>query len=40
MPVLEPNPPNGQKKLLQLMGVIAGIVVLVAVVASVAARIG
>ncbi|GJF30898.1 hypothetical protein KNE206_35980 [Kitasatospora sp. NE20-6] len=40
MPVLEPDPQDGQKKLLQLMGVIAGVVVLVAVVAMVAARIG
>ncbi|MFD9130463.1 SGM_5486 family transporter-associated protein [Kitasatospora sp. NPDC059571] len=40
MPVLEPNPQDGQKKLLQLMGVIAGVVVLVAVIAMVAARIG
>ncbi|WP_405011057.1 SGM_5486 family transporter-associated protein [Kitasatospora sp. NBC_01539] len=40
MPVLEPDPQDGQKKLLQLMGVIAGVVVLVAVVAMIAARIG
>ncbi|MER5867925.1 SGM_5486 family transporter-associated protein [Kitasatospora sp. NPDC002040] len=40
MPVLEPNPPNGQKKLLQLLGLIAGIVVLVSVIASVANGFG
>lgn len=40
MPVLEPNPPDSQKKLLQLMGVILGIVVLVAVVAVIARNIG
>ncbi|GAA1135048.1 hypothetical protein F4556_001744 [Kitasatospora gansuensis] len=40
MPVLEPNPPDGQKKLLQLLGVILGIVVLVGVVASVAGSLG
>ncbi|GAA1070465.1 MULTISPECIES: SGM_5486 family transporter-associated protein [Streptomycetaceae] len=40
MPVLEPEPQDGQKKLLQLMGVIAGVVVLVAVIAMVAARLG
>ncbi|GAA0698027.1 hypothetical protein GCM10010193_61300 [Kitasatospora atroaurantiaca] len=40
MPVLEPNPPDGQKKLLQLMGVIAGIVILVAVVAVIARNMG
>jgi hypothetical protein len=40
MPVLEPNPPDGQKKLLQLLGVILGIVVVVAVAAVVAARLG
>ncbi|GAA1500509.1 hypothetical protein GCM10009760_62110 [Kitasatospora kazusensis] len=40
MPVLEPNPPNGQKKLLQLMGVILAIVVVVSVIAIVADNIG
>ncbi|WP_255359310.1 MULTISPECIES: SGM_5486 family transporter-associated protein [unclassified Kitasatospora] len=40
MPVLEPNPPDGQKKLLQLLGVIAAIVVLVSVIATVANGFG
>ncbi|MEV8097438.1 SGM_5486 family transporter-associated protein [Streptomyces sp. TLI_235] len=40
MPVLEPEPQDGQKKLLQLLGAIAGVVVLVAVIAMVAARLG
>lgn len=40
MPVLEPNPPNGQKKLLQLLGVIAGIVVLVCVIAIIGNNLG
>ncbi|MEV6212216.1 SGM_5486 family transporter-associated protein [Kitasatospora sp. NPDC051914] len=40
MPVLEPEPQDGQKKLLQLMAVIAGVVVVVAVIAMVAARQG
>ncbi|WP_354642845.1 SGM_5486 family transporter-associated protein [Kitasatospora camelliae] len=40
MPVLEPNPQDGRKKLLQLLGVIAGIVVLVGIVASVAQNLG
>ncbi|GAA2234886.1 hypothetical protein GCM10010430_14620 [Kitasatospora cystarginea] len=40
MPVLEPNPPNGQKKLLALLGVIAAIVVVVSIIASVAQSMG
>lgn len=40
MPVLEPNPQDGQKKLLQLLGVIAGIVVTVAVIAVIARNMG
>lgn len=40
MPVLEPNPPNGQKKLLQLFGVILGIVVAVSIVAIIAQKMG
>ncbi|GGQ74043.1 MULTISPECIES: SGM_5486 family transporter-associated protein [Kitasatospora] len=40
MPVLEPNPQGGQKKLLQMLGVIAGIVVLIAIVATVAQNMG
>ncbi len=40
MPVLEPNPQDGQKKLLQLMGVILGIVVVVGVIATIASNLG
>ncbi|GAA1239196.1 hypothetical protein GCM10009665_32110 [Kitasatospora nipponensis] len=40
MPVLEPNPPNSQKKLLQLMGAILGIVVLVSIIATIAQSMG
>ncbi|MEV4612152.1 SGM_5486 family transporter-associated protein [Kitasatospora sp. NPDC049258] len=40
MPVLEPNPQNGQRKLLQLLGLIAGVVVVVGVIATVAANMG
>ncbi|MFJ5925182.1 SGM_5486 family transporter-associated protein [Kitasatospora sp. NPDC092948] len=40
MPVLEPNPQGGQKKLLQMLGVIAGIVVLIAIVATIAQNMG
>ncbi|MEV8585990.1 SGM_5486 family transporter-associated protein [Streptomyces sp. NPDC051180] len=34
MPVLEPNPPNGQKKLLVVLGAMLGITVVISVVAS------
>jgi len=34
MPVLEPNPPNGQKKLLVVLGVMIGITVIIGVIAS------
>ncbi|MEU0400778.1 SGM_5486 family transporter-associated protein [Streptomyces litmocidini] len=34
MPVLEPNPPNGQKKLLLVLGAMLGITVVIAVIAS------
>ncbi|MFB6840639.1 MULTISPECIES: SGM_5486 family transporter-associated protein [unclassified Streptomyces] len=34
MPVLEPNPPNGQKKLLVVLGAMLGITVVIAVIAS------
>ena len=37
MPVLEPNPPNGQKKLLVVLGVMLGITVVIGVIASVIA---
>ncbi|MEV0532840.1 SGM_5486 family transporter-associated protein [Kitasatospora sp. NPDC050463] len=40
MPVLEPNPTDGHKKLGQLAAVIVGIVVLLAIVATVAQNIG
>ncbi|MFD8595910.1 SGM_5486 family transporter-associated protein [Kitasatospora sp. NPDC059646] len=40
MPVLDPNPQGGQKKLLQMLGLIAGIVVLLAIVASIAQSMG
>ncbi|MDI3404946.1 SGM_5486 family transporter-associated protein [Streptomyces cavernicola] len=36
MPVLEPNPPNGQKKLLAVLGAMLAITVLIGIVASVA----
>lgn len=36
MPVLDPNPPNGQKKLLMVLGVMLAITVLVGVIASLA----
>ncbi|CAM5435003.1 SGM_5486 family transporter-associated protein [Streptomyces tanashiensis] len=34
MPVLEPNPQNGQKKLLVVLGAMLGISVVIAVIAS------
>jgi len=40
MPVLDPNPQGGQKKLLQMLGLIAAIVVVIAVVASLANAMG
>lgn len=36
MPVLDPNPKNGQKKLLLMFGTIIGIMVVIAVIASIA----
>ena len=36
MPVLDPNPPNGQKKLLIVLGAMLGITVVIAVIASLA----
>ncbi|EST20986.1 MULTISPECIES: SGM_5486 family transporter-associated protein [Streptomyces] len=36
MPVLDPNPQNGQKKLLLMFGTIIGIMVVIAVIASIA----
>ncbi|HEV7629254.1 MAG TPA: SGM_5486 family transporter-associated protein [Streptomyces sp.] len=37
MPVLEPNPQNGQKKLLLIIGVIFGIMLAISVIASIVA---
>ncbi|HWM37427.1 MAG TPA: SGM_5486 family transporter-associated protein [Streptomyces sp.] len=37
MPVLEPDPQNGQKKLLLITGAILGIMVVIGVIASIAA---
>ncbi|MGW7578813.1 SGM_5486 family transporter-associated protein [Streptomyces sp. NPDC054765] len=37
MPVLEPNPQGGQKKLLLVLSVMLGVTVLVAIIASIAA---
>ncbi|MEU9114243.1 SGM_5486 family transporter-associated protein [Streptomyces sp. NPDC048483] len=37
MPVLEPNPQGGQKKLLLVLGLMLGVTVVVAVIASIAA---
>jgi uncharacterized protein involved in exopolysaccharide biosynthesis len=36
MPVLEPNPQNGQKKLLLIVGLIFGIMIVIGVIASIA----
>jgi hypothetical protein len=35
MPVLEPNPQNGQKKLLLVFGMMIGITVIIGVIASI-----
>ncbi|MEU9076228.1 SGM_5486 family transporter-associated protein [Kitasatospora sp. NPDC004745] len=40
MPVLDPNPTDGRKQLGRLALAIAGVVVLVAVIASVASSMG
>ncbi len=37
MPVLEPNPQNGQKALLTILGVMLGITVVIGVIATIAA---
>ncbi|WP_254716882.1 SGM_5486 family transporter-associated protein [Streptomyces sp. CNQ085] len=37
MPVLEPNPSNGQKKLLLVLGAMLGVTVVIGVLASVVA---
>ncbi|MFI5807323.1 SGM_5486 family transporter-associated protein [Streptomyces sp. NPDC051561] len=36
MPVLEPNPPNGQKKLLVVLGAMLAVTVIIAVIATLA----
>ncbi|MER5492706.1 SGM_5486 family transporter-associated protein [Streptomyces sp. LE64] len=36
MPVLEPNPPNGQRKLLLVFGAMLGITVVIGVIATIA----
>ncbi|MFC8511320.1 SGM_5486 family transporter-associated protein [Streptomyces sp. NPDC057411] len=36
MPVLEPNPQNGQKKLLIVLGAMLGITAVIAVIAAIA----
>jgi hypothetical protein len=36
MPVLDPNPQNGQRKLLLVFGTIIGIMVIISVIASIA----
>ncbi|MEU4169490.1 SGM_5486 family transporter-associated protein [Streptomyces sp. NPDC026665] len=36
MPVLDPNPPNGQKKLLLVLGAMLAITVIIGIIASVA----
>ncbi|MDH6117425.1 SGM_5486 family transporter-associated protein [Kitasatospora sp. GAS204B] len=40
MPVLEPNPPDSRRKLLQVFGAILGIVVLISIVATIAQSMG
>lgn len=36
MPVLDPNPQNGQRKLLLVFGTIIGILVIIGIIASIA----
>ncbi|MFJ2745630.1 SGM_5486 family transporter-associated protein [Streptomyces sp. NPDC087440] len=36
MPVLDPNPPNGQKKLLIVLGAMLLVTVIIAVIATIA----
>lgn len=38
MPVLDPNPQNGQKKLLLVLGAMLAITVIIGVIASIASR--
>ncbi|WP_283247723.1 SGM_5486 family transporter-associated protein [Streptomyces sp. I05A-00742] len=37
MPVLEPNPQNGQKTFLTILGVMLGITVVIGIIATIAA---
>ncbi|EME98186.1 SGM_5486 family transporter-associated protein [Streptomyces mobaraensis] len=37
MPVLEPNPQNGQKTLLAILGAMLGITVVIGIIATIAA---
>ncbi|MFD7029084.1 SGM_5486 family transporter-associated protein [Streptomyces sp. NPDC059917] len=38
MPVLEPNPQNGHKKLGIVLGAMLGVTVIIAIIASIASR--
>lgn len=40
MPVLEPNPPQSQRRLLIIFGLMMGVPAVVAIVATIAARMG
>ena len=40
MPVLEPNPTGGNKKLLQMFGLILGIMTVIGIIASFATKLG
>jgi hypothetical protein len=40
MPVLEPNPTGGNKKLLQMFGLIGLILVVIAIIATIGANFG
>ncbi|MEY9968966.1 hypothetical protein ABIA33_007053 [Streptacidiphilus sp. MAP12-16] len=40
MPVLEPNPTGGNKKLLQMFGLIIAILVVIGVIATIATKLG
>ncbi|MEV6009076.1 SGM_5486 family transporter-associated protein [Streptomyces sp. NPDC051976] len=40
MPVLEPNPPQSQRRLLIVLALMLGVPALVAIIASFAARMG
>ena len=40
MPVLEPNPTGGNKKLLQMFALIGGILAVIAIIATIGANLG